>query len=434
MPRGTVIRLITAKEFRDLIRDRRTVMLILILPVVVYPLFLVTGVYFARTIMGQEATVAVVGADTLKDSGLPPLLEDGSFANSLGANDEDEIQGRVVVRTLEEGASDLLQKDRTLDAAVILPPTITADLAAERRPTVTILSRDGDDTSKLAARRVTNIIRRWESQLREARFAKHGLPKDYDRVLNIEDPLSEKPQSKKAADELRDTFTRVFPFLLMMWLLAGAIQPAVDMTAGEKERGTMETLLISPVERTEIVLGKFFATTGFSFLSVVWNVIWLTGGVVILEQVLDHPIVNPIGLAGSVVLGLPLAMLFSAVCVALGVFAKSTKEGQYYLLPLILVVMPLAFWSMTPGMQLDGSNCWVPITGAMLFQRRLLTVGPDPVPWDFFAPVFGALAFWIVIALSLAVWQFHREGVLFREDGPKQKRFLGLFRRRTGEV
>ena len=126
-----------------------------------------------------------------------------------------------------------------------------------------------------------------------------------------------------------------------------------------------------------------------------------------------------------------MAMLFSAVCVALGVFAKSTKEGQYYLVPLILVTMPLSFWSMTPGMELDGSNCWVPVTGAMLVQRKLLSVSTDPLPWGYFAAVVAAMAAWIGISLGLAIWQFHRESVLFRETGPgKAAGFLSRFRRR----
>ena len=181
----------------------------------------------------------------------------------------------------------------------------------------------------------------------------------------------------------------------------------------------METLLISPAERSEIVAGKFLATTAFAFASVVWNVAWLTAGAVVLQQVLGFPIVNLAGLAASVVLGLPLAMFFSAVCLALGVFARSTKEGQYYLMPLMLVSMPLAFWSMAPGSELGPQNCWVPVTGAMMLQQRLLAVSGEPVPWGYFAAVLGALAVWVALALSFAVWQFTRESVLFRETGPE---------------
>src|SRR5204863_2518901 len=112
------------------------------------------------------------------------------------------------------------------------------------------------------------------------KFRKAGLPKVFDRVFELKDPQTSKRAEKKAADELRDTFVKAFPFLLMMWLIAGAIQPAVDLTAGEKERGTMETLHISPAERSEIVFGKFFAVFAFTFASVIWNVFWLTASAV----------------------------------------------------------------------------------------------------------------------------------------------------------
>ena len=109
-------------------------------------------------------------------------------------------------------------------------------------------------------------------------------------------------------------------------------------------------------------------------------------------------------------------MLFSADCLALGVFAKSTKEGQYYLVPLFLVVMPLAFASMMPGTELTVGRALIPITGAMLLQQKLLSVTPDPVPWDMIPVVLGSLAVWIGLALWAAVRQFHRESVLFRES------------------
>src|SRR5204862_3922129 len=114
-----------------------------------------------------------------------------------------------------------------------------------------------------------------------ARFARHGLPQDFDVPVEVHDPLSDKPAEKKMFDELRDVLVKVIPFLLVMWMLTGAIYPAIDMTAGEKERGTMETLLISPAERTEIVIGKFLATTCFGFGTAMWNVLLMVVAVVV---------------------------------------------------------------------------------------------------------------------------------------------------------
>jgi len=430
--RWSVVRLIAGKELRDLIRDRRTLLLILVLPAVLYPLFGAAGVLLARSLLGQPLVVGVFGAENLpgSGSGLPPLLAGGVFTEGLEPADADaDAAGPIEVKLLDGDPHQALWS-KSVDTVLVVPPGLTEGLRAYRKPEVSILNRDGDEKSKLAGKRLAGVVRTWKGKVVEARVAGLNPAQDPRAILEpftVADPQADKPKKKKTADELRDTFTRVFPFILMMWLVAGAIQPAVDMTAGEKERGTMETLLISPAERTEIVFGKLLATTAFAFTSVVWNVLWLTGAALLLEANLGFPIVNLPGLVGCVVLGLPLAAFFSAVSLAIGVFAKSTKEGQYYLMPLLLTSMPLAFWSMMPGAELTPTTCWVPVTGAMLLQQRLLSVSPDPVPWGYFAPVLGSLTVWVVLAVVFAAWQFRREGVLFRETAPPQG--LGVFRR-----
>ena len=428
--RWSVVQLIAGKELRDLIRDRRTLLLILVLPAVLYPLFGATGYLFAVSLIGQPTVVGVLGAEHLPGpgSGLPPLLADGAFADGLEPADAEEA-GPLTV-TMIAGDPQAALWSKTVDTVLVVPPGLADDIQAYRKTELRIVNRDGDDKSKLAGKRLAGVVRAWKGKVVEARVAELNPKRDAKDVLEpfaVVDPQADKPREKKAADELRDTFTRVFPFILMMWLVAGAIQPAVDMTAGEKERGTMETLLISPAERTEIVFGKLLATTAFAFTSVVWNVLWLTGAALLIEWMLGFPIVKLPGLIGCVVLGLPLAAFFSAVSLAIGVFAKSTKEGQYYLMPLLLVTMPLAFWSMSPGAELDAATSWVPVTGAMLLQQRLLSVSPDPVPWGYFAPVLGSLLVWVLLAVVFAAWQFRREGVLFRETAPPPG--LGVFRR-----
>jgi sodium transport system permease protein len=228
---------------------------------------------------------------------------------------------------------------------------------------------------------------------------------------------------------------KVLPFILMMWLVAGSIQPAVDITAGEKERGTMETLLISPAERSEIVLGKFIAVVLFTYGSVIWNVLWLAGGVIGLEFSLKpnddgtkQKIINIPGLLGCLAMSVPLAMIFSAVSITLGVFARSTKEGQYYLMPLLLVTMPLAFGSMMPGTELTVGRALVPVMGVMLLQQKFLSVSADPIPWLMLVPVLAGLGLTIGIALWLAVVQFKRESVLFREAGSEKRKLFARWR------
>ncbi|MGL4421434.1 MAG: ABC transporter permease, partial [Gemmataceae bacterium] len=320
--RWSIVRLLTTREIRDLLRDRRTVMLILVLPAILYPFFGLAGYFIAVSIAEQKTVIGLVGGEHLptgKDSTTPPypaLIAGPKFA--YDATSETEI-GTVEVRPLSEATAAEALKNRVVDAVLVVPSGCAATIAASNKPTLTVQNRDADEKSKLAAKRLAVIVRKWEADVRKVRFERAKLPKDFDEVITLEDPSSKKPKEKKAADELRDQFVKIFPLILMMWLIAGAIQPAVDLTAGEKERGTMETLLISPAERIEIVAGKFLATTAFAFGSVLWNVLWLTAGCIALGQVFGFPIIYLPGLFGCVLLGIPLAMLFSAICLGLGI-------------------------------------------------------------------------------------------------------------------
>ncbi len=445
--RWPVVRLIALREARDQLRDRRTMFLILGLPLLMYPLFVGVGVVFVSMLKDKKLVVGIVGAESLPKPGrdltpvvggpagvaaeakhFPALLLDGKFLEKyLPEDPETAAGGKLVVKGIDTEDESLLAS-RQLDALVVFDPDFTAKLERGERPAVRILGRDGEENSKLAVRRVTGVLRKWVGDVKAVRFARAGLPPDFDSPVDIRDPQTGKSNEKKVADELRDVLVKVIPLLLVMWILTGSIYPAIDMTAGEKERGTMETLLISPAERTEIVAGKFLAVTFLGFGTAIWNVMLMVGAVAIAQQFLKSPLLSLGGLAACLVAALPVAMLFAASCITLGVFARSTKEGNYYMVPMFFLVLPLAYWSMAPGMELDSAMSWVPITNALLLQQRLMAVRPDPFPWQHVPAVVISMAACIGLGLWGAVRQFKREAVLFREaeqSGRKKWSILG---------
>jgi sodium transport system permease protein len=98
------------------------------------------------------------------------------------------------------------------------------------------------------------------------------------------------------------------------------------------------------------------------------------------------------------------------------VFARSTKEGQYYLLPLFLLTLPLTLWSLAPGLKLTFGLSLVPITGVVLLLQQLLSVAGEPVPLGYWLSTLAALAVYVLLALWWASAQFRRESVLFRDS------------------
>lgn len=451
--RWPIVRLIASREIRDQLRDRRTLFLILGLPVLMYPLFVGVGILFVAAIKEKKLVVGVVGAEFLPQpkpdispdvaaiAGVPtgyifhatrtfpPLIVNGKFPGRYLADDPDGVS--LIVKPLDSLDEDALAR-READALLIIEPDFLAKLERGEHPTVRVTEREGEENSKLAVRRLVAVLQRWAEGVKAAKFARAGLAPGFDSPIDIKDPISDKPLAKKVFDELRDGLVKIIPFLLMMWMLTGAIYPAIDMTAGEKERGTMETLLISPAERAEIVLGKFAAVVTMGFGTALWNVLLMLIAVAIAPllapTIAGQSLLSLPGLAACVLAAIPLAMLIAACGLALGVFARSTKEGNYYMVPMFFVALPLSYMSMSPGIELDAATSWIPVTNALLLQQRLLGVRADAFPWEHIPAVVISLSLCIGVALWAAVRQFHRESVLFRE-AETGKRKWSLFGR-----
>jgi sodium transport system permease protein len=304
---------------------------------------------------------------------------------------------------------------REVDLLLVVPPGFCDQLRSDGQPALYLLTRPEDDRPGAAVRdRVQGVLARWRKRITETRLLGHGLPAGFDEAFVVEgDPAR---GGKEAATGLFDALVRIFPFLLVMWALTGALYPAVDLCAGEKERGTMETLLISPASREEIVYGKFLTIWVFSGATALLNLLSIGLTTWRFAGRLPAASLRPESLLWCVLLVLPLSAFFSALCLAIGAYARSSKEGQYYLMPLFLVTMPLIFLTLAPGVELNAFYSMIPVTGVALLLQRLMTAAtPAQVPWAYFVPVLGPMILYGWLSLRWAVYQFQREEVLFRE-------------------
>ncbi len=450
----TIARVVWFRELRDLLRDRRTLFMILGLPTLLYPLMGLFGYQFALNSLEQTSTVGIVGAQHLPglsptsagfspvpavalltmtpnqgvngfagalalmqaaraSEDYPPLVIDGHFPAGYW---DYAVEGRAV------SVVDLPTTDREplvskrIDAMLVVPETFQIQLDAGGRPTLEILVRDADERSRVAERRLRAVLGHWKKRLLEVRLRKHGLPADFDDPVAVRTPQQDAEPLRQTTEELTDLVARFFPFMLIMWSMAGALYPSIDVCAGEKERGTLETLLLSPATRGEIVVGKFLAVWTFSAGTALWNLAWMGVGAWASSTVLPFSVVRLSSLAWSALLTLLLSALFSAVSLALGAYAKSTKEGQYYLLPLFLVAMPLTMLPMIPGVELNVWFSLIPITGVVLLLQRLMGAAPDSMAAWYIIPVLLSLAASIALTLAWAIRQFSREEVLFRHS------------------
>jgi sodium transport system permease protein len=409
--RWSIIFLIFGRELRDQLRDRRTIFMIAVLPLLLYPVLGLAVLQFAGASAPSVGVVGIVGSEylpatrePLQATDYPPLVVEGRFVPDAGP---------LQVRFLGPDDRALLE-EKQVDVLLTVPPHFRRQLEQGGRPELRLEARP-DERSRQTLGRLYEVLSQWKQRLRAVRMQREGLPADFADPFEINEPAREAAAEELAATGLLDLMVRLFPFLLVMWSLAGALYPAVDLCAGEKERGTMETLLISPASREEIVWGKFLTIWVFSAATALLNLASMSLTTSSFSSVLPHDILRPAALFWCVLLALPLSAFFSAVCLAIGAYARSSKEGQYYLMPLFLVTMPLVFLTLAPGVELNPFYSLVPVTGVALLLQRLMTSSLDQVPWLYFVPVLAPVVLYSWLALRWAIAQFNREEVLFRE-------------------
>lgn len=431
------VQLIFAREVRDQLRDRRTLFIIAVLPILLYPLLGLSISQVAMFMQEHPTRVLLIGRAELPPS--PALVDGDRFVAGLFG---DEGGSRLLKLQFppDAGPADSASADERLnvareglqdgqfEAVVIFPPGFLRRLDAFRSqlewapgdhaapsevPGPDVLYSTARRKSQITFRRVVDVLQAWRQEVGKDNLVREGIAPVAIR------PFVLKPQDVARQQGHRDAavWSTLLPFMLLVWALTGAFYPAIDLCAGEKERGTLETLLSSPAERTEIVWGKLLTIMCFSMATVVLNIVSLGITGLVVSQHLPQSIGLPPAMAPVWLLLalLPVSAFFSALCLALAAFARSTKEGQYYLMPLILITMPLVILSMSDTVELDLGNSLIPVTGIVLLLRTALEGNYHQAVM--FTPVVLAVTVagcWL--AIRWAVDQFNSESVLFRES------------------
>jgi len=444
------VKTVWMRELRDQLRDRRTLFMVAVLPLLMYPLMGMTFFQLSQFMQTHTARVLVIGAEQLDAAeGLPPLVAGDRFAAALF--DQPALASKLKVESSDaSGAADSarnsLAPSRTrltngdVDVVVIFPRDFADQLKKLRAELKAISEGDGDqlsaaqvpkpvvlynsarDASQVSYLRVERLLAKWRKQIVGENLSQSRVPTGVLQPFSVEREDVARQTARRAG-----IWSKLLPFIVFVWALTGAFYPAVDLCAGEKERGTLETLLASPASRGDIVWGKLLTVTTFSMVTAILNLIGigLTGRFIAQQMAAAA---GPLA-GGAAELGMPslaslgwllfalppIAALFSALSFACASFARSTKEGQYYFMPLFLVTMPLMLMPLSPGIELNLGNSLVPVMGVVLLLRTLME-GDLLEALRYLAPVSLVTLGCCLLAIRWAVSQFSQESVLFRGD------------------
>ncbi len=388
------------KELMDILRDRRTIFGMFIFPLMMFPL-LTVGIN--RFIMSSAEKAK-------KDSAEIMLIGDEN-APAL-AKLLRETDGLRLVPFSSDYAAQISEKK--LRAAVEFPKGFEEALrtGAEPPPQVKVYFYRTEIRSEGASDRIEDTVQKYRESIVAAKLAARGLP------AAILKPIETKEENVAAAQKVAGgQLAMIVPYFIVFLSFMGAMHPAMDVTAGEKERGTMETILASGVGRGELVFGKFLLVLTVSLVTTCMSLISFAISTNIsktyMQQVTQgHKFSMSIGAAGAVLLlALPMAVLFAGTLIAVALLAKSYKEAQSYISPMIFLVIFPAMAGMMPGMDLKPSLAVIPILNVSLVCKELFT---GNFPWLSIAIAFGSMCGFAGVALYAAMAQFQREEVLFR--------------------
>jgi sodium transport system permease protein len=427
--RPGIVTTIWKKEIGETLRDRRTLFITVVIPVLIYPMLLMGMTRLAESeseaslarpslvaLWGrapealERALVARPRISVKRDFEIPAQLRERLASGSMPAPATREVESsnqkprdadmppdvEEVPNPVFDAARNLVSSGRA-DAVVIVWGTGEA---------VTVYFDSVRDDSALARARVARAIEGYHDVISPPKF--EAAARDV------------APASRQAG---RIVGT-MLPFVLLTLCIMGGLYPAIDLTAGEKERGTMQTLMCAPVLPGEIIAGKFLAVWTMSLFSAAANVVSLATTITRTLPVDSGAIpASSYVLAGLILL--PVTMLTSALFLALAVFAKDYKEGQSFLTPVYMALALPGAVTMLPTIQLNAWTTFVPIINIALLVKALL-MGEASAESVFLTLASSVL--YAALALALAVRVFQREQVLLggRES---MKDLFGLDRR-----
>lgn len=358
---------LTRKELRETLRDRRTILTLVLMPLLVYPLLSMALNRFLLSSGGPAADGFVVGVATEPESlVLNSILQDPrsqpppEIAEASGGG---IAEFRVVV-TGEQSVREALI-DNQLDVGLEMQVAGQAGEVGSR--SIVVIAYAGDQAS-LSARRILIERMQWLKLNETAELVREFKP---------EFPFIDVSADVVGTAESGSMLGSVIPLVLVLMTITGAVYPAIDLTAGERERGTMEALMASPVPRGQVLFAKYAAVVTVALMTAVMNLLAmfvtlsLTG---LMSQLVGDGggfgILALLKVFGLLVL---FSTFFSAMLLSLTSFAKSFKEAQAYLIPVMLLSLGPAMLSLMPGIQLNGPLAIVPLVNIVILARDVLS-------------------------------------------------------------
>lgn len=389
---GTIFK----KELKDTLRDRRTVIMMLVIPVLIFPVILniVVGISNSFQKEAAEKTVKI---------GL--VAETPSRLDTELSNLPKELGKKEIIPVKDTAALiELIRKD-SLQLGIYIPGETDACLE-EKEPVMLSIFFNGTDVG---------MIERAKAYVE---YVSEKLKKERYKELNIKEtaltPITTTYRNIASSKEMIGKLAGgILPYIFIAFGFLGCMYPAIDLFTGEKERGTIETLLTTPVPRWKLLFGKMGVVVLSGLLAATFALLGLILSIEVFHLVEDpeflaviHDILSPGFILLLYLLLLPLTVFFAGVMIPLAVRAKSFKEAQSVISPLNIVIVLPAMIGMFPGVELNAVTALIPVVNVVLATKELIA---GTLEWSLIGLSFAVMCGLAIIMVLLSYKRFGSE-------------------------
>lgn len=393
------------KELLELLRDKRTLFATIVLPVILYPLLMVGF----SSVMSRQADILTKRGATI------------AFYDSLSIRDENSLEMSSRIQKAIDGIeyfelmpappeTETLYQEQEIQAIVTLSDSLSGNGLEKYR--ISVRYDASGERGQLIFRKIDKALISTSREVIDERL----LEKDIDPELIdpfIIDPVDTSTSQKKMGTVLG----MILPYIMILMLVVGASAVAADLVAGEKERHTLETLLVSSASRTELVVGKYLTIITMAMVNVIINLISISISIRFLVSQIG---MDTAGLQMPVnaflillVAMLPLATLYAALLLSISTFSRNMKEARTYEQPIIMVSIILGMLSFIPSIEISNLLALIPVVNISLLFKAVMI---NEYQLSHLLLTIGSTLILDVLAILLTVKLFKTESVLFRTD------------------
>jgi sodium transport system permease protein len=381
------------------LRDRRTLISMILIPIILFPV-LMFGIS-AVMVMMIKKTAAEVTKITIIGKEFAPalvsLIDDGKTFEII---EEDDFKSAL--------------KEKKISAALEFPVEFEKKIREEDSTEAIIYYDAAELKSEITSDKLKDILKDYQDSVVAERLKERQIDK------SLLHPIKISKENLAPKEKMGGFMLAMFlPYVIVILAMTGAMYPAIDLTAGEKERGTLETILVTPVSRLDIAAGKFLTVLTASVITILLATtsMSLTAsfgfakiGQFAGEQQVQFSI-SPLSILLLLVLMFPIACLFSSALLSVALFAKSYKEAQSYVTPLMFLVIFPAMICFLPGFELDWRLVFIPIVNTSLAAKEVLM---GTYKWGYIILIFISTLIYAGFSIFVTKRLFEKEEVLFR--------------------